>query len=148
VKVSEVCSNNVVFVAASESVVAAAKAMRKCHVGDVVVVKDADGRSIGVLTDRDITVELVAAEIDPVKVSVGDILTRDLVAVKEDDDIYDALVEMSENAIRRIPVEDDSGRLVGILSLDDVVQLLADELQRVSSLLDAQPRAEESRQTG
>jgi CBS domain-containing protein len=145
VKVSEVCSHDVVFVAASESVVEAAKIMRRCHVGDVVVVKDDNGRGIGVLTDRDITVELVAAEVDPATVSVGDILTRNLVSVKENDDIYDALVEMTDHAIRRIPVEDVDGRLVGILSLDDIVQLLADELHRVSTLLERQPRDEKFR---
>jgi len=104
--------------------------MRERRVGDVIVVEMRDGGAvpIGVLTDRDLTVELVALGIDPASVCAGDLLTRECVTVLASDMAYDAIWQMRRCAIRRLPVVDARGHLVGIVTMDDLNRFLAQEL--------------------
>ncbi len=146
-RVDELCTQNVITIEAAASIVEAAKQMREHHVGDVIVLPEpGDRRPIGVLTDRDITVELVAKDLPLSGVSVGDVMSRDIVTVRAQDDLADALEIMATNAIRRIPVTDEDNEIVGILSIDDVIGVLADELKKVSSLCRRQPGQEGRRQ--
>jgi CBS domain-containing protein len=146
-RVEELCTPNVITIVAAASIVEAAKQMREHHVGDVIVLPDSgDGYPIGVLTDRDITVELVAQDLPLSGVSVGDVMSRDIVTVKAQDDLADALEMMATNAIRRIPVIDENDEIVGILSIDDVISVIAEELKKVSSLCRRQPGQEKRRQ--
>jgi CBS domain-containing protein len=127
--------------------VEAAKQMREHHVGDVVVLPEpGDRRPVGVLTDRDITVELVAKDLPLSGVSVGDVMSRDIVTVRVQDDLADALEIMTTNTVRRIPVIDEDDKIYGILSIDDVIGVIAEELKKVSSLCRRQPGQEKRRQ--
>jgi CBS domain-containing protein len=127
--------------------VEAAKQMREHHVGDVVVLPEpGDRRPVGVLTDRDITVELVAKDLPLSGVSVGDVMSRDIVTVRVQDDLADALEIMTTNTVRRIPVIDEDDKIYGILSIDDVIGVIAEELKEVSSLCRRQPGQEKRRQ--
>lgn len=100
------------------SVMDAATLMRAGDVGDVVVLEE--GRLCGILTDRDIVVRVLATGDDPSSVRVGDVCSRELVTVSEGDGIGNAVRLVRAKAVRRLPVLDDDGRLVGILSLGDL----------------------------
>ncbi|HER62893.1 MAG TPA: CBS domain-containing protein, partial [Desulfobacteraceae bacterium] len=85
-------------------------------------------KPVGILTDRDIVVELLATEVPLDAVSVGDVMTFTLVTAREQDSIWDTLQSMRTKGIRRVPVVNDQGGLEGILSVDDLLELLAEEL--------------------
>jgi len=100
------------------SVMDAATLMREGDFGDVVVLEE--GRLCGILTDRDIVVRVLATGDDPWRVHVGDVCSRVLTTVSESDGISDAVRLIRAKAVRRLPVLDDDGKLVGIVSLGDL----------------------------
>jgi CBS domain-containing protein len=134
--IRNICQKNPVTVRRSDELIRAAQLMRERHIGYLVVVEPdvADGsqRPIGVLTDRDIIVTVVAREADPRSLRVGDIMTQQPVTANTTDSIDKAIREMRRVGVRRLPVVGQKGELVGILSLDDVLDVLAGELQNVA----------------
>ena len=119
----EICNRNVVVAPKTEMVVDAAKRMRNAHVGDLVIVEERQGQHvpIGIVTDRDIVVSAVVADAAHVNfLSLGDMMTEDLVTAKQQDSIESALQRMQENGVRRLPIVDETGALVGILTMDDL----------------------------
>jgi CBS domain-containing protein len=139
------CSRDVVVTEKDTSIVEAAQLMREHHVGDLVVVDRSKGQTvpIGILTDRDIVVGIVACEVDYFSVTVGDVMGPDLVIVKEEDSLWDTLQRMRQRTIRRIPVVDNNGTLVGILSIDDILDLISEELTAIANIIAYQPTREE-----
>ncbi len=136
--IGEVCTREVVIVEKIASIQDAAHLMRQYHVGDLVVVApDEEERRIpvGILTDRDIIVELIAEGVDPGKVVVGDVMSTDLLLVREHEGIWETLQYMRTKGVRRAPVVDAGGALVGIISADDMLELLADELNALASII-------------
>lgn len=115
----------------------AAQLMRKHHVGDLVVVEEKDGRKhpVGIVTDRDIVVEVVAAGVDPEALKVGDIMGQEVATVRESEGLFEALRYMRDKGVRRMPVVDREGGLVGILTLDDLLGLLAEEMTELAKLV-------------
>lgn len=103
---------------AAASVMDAATLMREGDCGDVVVLEE--GRLCGILTDRDIVVRVLATGDDASTVRVGDVCSRVLTTVSESDGIGDAVRLIRAKAVRRLPVLDDDGKLVGIVSLGDL----------------------------
>ena len=143
--VGNICNRIVTIVNKDESVLEAAKLMREHHVGDVVVV-EASGRAnrpLGILTDRDIVLEFAAMELKLGQFTVGDALSGELFTLAEDDSLVDAIAEMSNRGVRRAPVVDEAGLLVGILTVDDILGILAEELNKLSSLVSRSQRHEE-----
>ena len=134
--VGKLCNRDVVCTTREASVTDAAQLMRRYHIGDVVVVDRSDGRAIpvGILTDRDIVVEVVAARVDPSEITVGDLLTGRLEAIDENDSDAEALQRMSAAGVRRLPVVDSDGVLVGIVTLDDLLPPLCLQLGAVAEL--------------
>lgn len=119
----EICNRNVVVAPKTETVVDAAKRMRIAHVGDLVVVEDRQGRyvPVGIVTDRDIVVSVVTGDAAHINyLSLSDMMTEDLVTAKEQDSIESALQRMQEHGVRRLPIVDAAGGLVGILTMDDL----------------------------
>lgn len=145
--IGEICNREVVTVQPEDTVLEAAKRMRACHVGNVVVVEQRDGKSIpiGIVTDRDVVVELVAPELDPHTITVGDIMVPELTKIRESSGVYEAIQTMCNKGVRRLPVvsDDDGEELAGIVSLDDLLGLLAAELSACSRLVDCERRNEE-----
>jgi CBS domain-containing protein len=142
--VTLISNPNVSTINADESVVNAASLMRQEHVGDLIVVEQRGSANvpIGVLTDRDIVVGVVAKRVAPDSVTVGDAMTRDLLTVREDTSIEFALREMRRYGVRRAPVVRANGDLVGVISIDDVVQHLAVQLSRLADLIRVEQDAE------
>ncbi len=102
---------------ANSSVAEAAETMRDADVGDVIVLSG--GSTCGILTDRDITVRVVAAGLDPDKTHAGDVCSKDVATLSPDDDVDTAIRLMREHAVRRLPVTVD-GQPIGIVSLGDL----------------------------
>jgi CBS domain-containing protein len=122
---------------AEESVREAAKRMDAQGVGCLVVV-DADGRPVGMLTDRDIVMRVMRQRRDPDRTQVGEVMHTEVARVSEDDTVDRAVHLMRREAVRRVPVVDDDGRLTGIFSADDALQLLASELTNLAGAVRAQ----------
>ncbi len=145
--VGEYCNREVVVVDKQDSISDAAKVMREHHVGDVVVVRTEGGKQypVGMLTDRDITLEIVATGTDPDSVSVADAMSFDLVSVFDDDDLMHVIELMRDEGIRRVPVIDRDEALVGILTVDDLLDLLSEIFVDIVHLVDSQRRREAHR---
>jgi len=126
----EICNREVVVAYRNMSLVEAANLMREYHVGSLVVVVDrlSERVPIGMLTDRDLTVAVVAKELDPRKIHVGEVLSGELYTVREKDSVTDVLRLMRERGVRRIPVVTHSGALAGIVTIDDVLDIVAEQL--------------------
>ena len=135
--VGEICNREVVIVEKALSMVDAAQLMRKHHVGDLVVVEEKNGRKhpVGIVTDRDIVVEVVAAEVNPDALKVGDIMGPEVATVRESEGLFEALRYMRYKGVRRMPVVDREDGLVGILTLDDLLSLLAEEMTELAKLV-------------
>ncbi len=135
----EVCNRNVVIMSKDETIQEAARLMRHHHVGSILVC-DNSGKGptpLGILTDRDIVVELLAEGVAPDAVCTGDIMTFELLTTHEEDDLEQTLEKMLSRAIRRIPVVDDNAKVVGILSLDDLLEFFAEQFNRLVTLINA-----------
>lgn len=128
--IGEVCNREVVIARPDENVSQAARRMREHHVGTLLVVEERDGKRVpvGVVTDRDLVVEVLAPELDPSTITLGDIMAPSLAAVKEGVGVFEAIRYMRDKAIRRLPVVSEDGALAGIVTLDDLLSLLAEEL--------------------
>lgn len=135
--VGELCNREVIVVNRDEPIREAVRLMRAHHVGDVIVVETKDGhrRPVGVLTDRDVVIELLAADIDIDTVAVGDAMSFELVTAREDDELVDTVARMREYGVRRMPVVDDRGALVGILAVDDIIEIVAEEVSSLAGLI-------------
>jgi len=135
--ISEICNREVVFALRNNSILEAAKLMRQHHVGDLVVVEDRGGVKVpvGIVTDRDLVVEIIAPELDSAAITVGDVMVPELAVVKEDTGVFESIQYMRAIGVRRLPVVDDSGGLVGILTLDDMLELLAEEMSALAKLI-------------
>ena len=142
--IGEICNRNVIVSGSEDTVADAAKLMREHHVGDVVVVDERDGRRfpVGIVTDRDLVVEIMATELDQKVITVGDIMLEELVTVKESVGVFEAIQYMRSMTVRRLPVVDESGALVGLVTLDDLLELLAEELLAISKLVNYQRQKE------
>lgn len=133
----EYCNRDVVVVEKTESVREAINLMRNNHVGDVVVVEMRENASVpvGILTDRDIVVEILAEDVDLSTVNVGDVMSYQLVTVTEDTKLLDAIKLMRMKGVRRLPVINESGELQGILSVDDLLELIVEQLSDIVGLV-------------
>ena len=109
--IGEICSREVIVAEAEDTVLVAARLMREHHVGNVLVVEARDGKRvpIGIVTDRDVVVEVLALELDPGAITVGDIMVPNLVTVKESTGVSDAIECMRTRGVRRLPVVNEDG---------------------------------------
>lgn len=142
----EICNRVVVVTTRNTGVDEAARLMREHHVGSLVVVDEtALGRKpAGIVTDRDIAIEVVAAGVAPASVTVGEIMGPELVTVQESDEPWDTIQRMRQKGVRRVPVVGRDGVLVGIVTVDDLVETLAEQLDALVKVI-GQEQAREAR---
>ena len=140
------CTRDTVFALPQTGVAEAARLMREHHVGSLVVVDEtAQGRIVvGMLTDRDIVTSVVAREVDPTLLRVGDVMSRDLATARESDSVLDLLAAMRRRGVRRMPVTDARGVLVGIVAIDDLLGVLAEEMRAIVAALESEAARERS----
>jgi CBS domain-containing protein len=144
--IGELCTREVVFASREATVRTAAVLMREHHVGCVVLVNEVNGRRIptGVVTDRDIVVAVTALGLDPDVIRAGDVAASKLVELREDASITDAVSAMRSKGVRRLPVVDREGALVGIIAADDVLSLLAEDMSGLARMVSRAHRLEEA----
>ncbi len=142
--IGAICNREVITVRRDATVLHAAMLMRQYHVGDVVVIDDLKGKSVpvGIVTDRDIVIELVATALDCKVITTGDIMAANLVVIKESTGIFEAIQLMAAKGIRRLPVVDSGGGLLGIVTLDDLLLLLAKEFGALTKLVSREQKNE------
>lgn len=136
-QVGEICTREVVCASAETTINAAAKLMRQYHIGDVIVTREENGRRIplGIVTDRDIVLGVVAPELSASTLTVGDIMGPELITATETDDVFDAMQRMRNKGVRRLPIVQEDGDLAGILSIDDIIEVLAEEMNQLARLI-------------
>ena len=156
--VSTVCSRDVVSCSGQDSLRRLAELMRAHHVGAVVVTTAgridhaagpaghaegrADRRPIGIVTDRDLVVEVLATGLDPEALTAADLISGPVVVINEQDSLLDAIHRMRSRGIRRLPVTDVHGNLAGIISFDDLLHALTHELTTLVRVAEHQPSQE------
>lgn len=140
--IGEFCNREVVFATRKMSLPEAAQLMRKFHVGDLVVVDEVDRKRVpvGIVTDRDMVIEIISQSLDFNEFSVGDIMSPQLISVQEKEGVLETIRLMRAKGIRRIPVVNQEGGLEGIVSADDILDLLAEEMAELAKVA---PREQE-----
>jgi predicted transcriptional regulator len=142
--VGEISNRAVIVIAADADLVTAAQLMRTQHVGFLVVTPDGAerGTPVGVLTDRDIVIEVVSKGVDPLQLKVADAMSRDPLVIGVDARPEHALRQVRAFGVRRTPVVDAAGRLVGVLALDDLLEWLAGALADAAGIVRREQRIE------
>jgi CBS domain-containing protein len=145
-KVGSIGRQNAITTHPRADLTSAARSMRENHIGYLIVteldVASPKERPVGVLTDRDIVISVVAREADPKSLRVEDVMTRNPVVVREDSTLGAAVREMRRIGVRRLPIVDGLGHLVGVLSLDDVLATLASEFSDVAASIQSEIKIE------
>lgn len=143
-RAGELCTREVYLARPGDPLAAAAREMRRRQVGALVVVetRGATVRPIGILTDRDIVCGQLAKSADLFCLTVGDVMTSDPTTVEEDDDLSASIRQLAATGVRRAPVVNGQGDLVGVLSLDDLLPAVAQELGGLVRLIGKQSRVE------
>jgi len=133
----ELCNREVIITTPDIGIHEAAKLMRVHHVGTLVVVDPQPGQALplGILTDRDLVIEVLAEDVPLEEVTVGDVMNSNPTRVQTTDGLWDTLQIMRGQGIRRILVVEQDGALAGILALDDVIALLAEETTLLAKLI-------------
>ena len=136
--IGEVCSRQVAYATRDMTVAGAAKLMRHHHVGSLVVVDQMNGSKrlpVGIVTDRDIVVELTATELDAGVITVGDIMSQELITARESEGLLEAMEIMHYKGVRRLPIVGADGELVGIVTIDDLLKVLAEQMSELARIV-------------
>lgn len=143
-RIGDICIRDVVCADRSTPVQDAARLMRSHHVGNVVVVDNRAGGQIpvGIVTDRDIVVGVVAFGTDVPQLTVEDIMGPELITASEDQGAFETVEQMARGGVRRLPVVDRRGLLVGIVTVDDMVEFLTMHLSELSKAITRERRKE------
>lgn len=146
VKIGEICNRSVITVSKNASILEVVREMRKHHIGDVIVTERTDGveKPLGIVTDRDIVIELLAEEVALGTVNVGDVMSMTLVTAPHDADLFETLRFMGIKGVHHIPVLDDDGGLFGVLSVNDLMSVLTKELSFIAGISAKQIERERS----
>ena len=144
--IGEICARDVIAATPETTVGAAAKLMRQHHVGSIVIVAGNGGvrAPLGIVTDRDIVVEVTATDLDPNTITVGDIMRRELVTVRADEGALQAMHTMRSRGVRRLPVVTAEGGLLGVVAFDDLLDLVTEQLSVLNSIVGREQAREAS----
>ena len=142
--VGEICTRSVTIAFRSTPLNGAARLMRENHVGSLVVVEETGGLRVvvGILTDRDIVTAVVAADLEPATLRTEDVMSTDLITAREDDSLIDLVRSMRRKGVRRVPVVGAQGELMGLATLDDVLDVLSQELSLLVAAIDSEGKRE------
>ncbi len=134
--VGKYCERELEPLSRDASLQEAALMMRSHHVGEVIVVDKLDGKNIpvGVVTDRDLVIEIMALAVDVEQISVGNIMSLELITVRHDYSLSDTLDIMQRHGVRRLPVVDNSGALLGIINIEVILKVLCQDLSKMLTL--------------
>ena len=137
--VGRICSRVVATASPKENVTTAARRMADNDVGTLVVVEGGPPpKAVGILTDRDITIRCVAARLDPAQTTIEEVMSSPLHVVDEHAPIEDAVARMGRAATRRLVVTGQDNSVIGVLSVDDVLEVVVGETEAIGRLLQQQ----------
>jgi len=138
--VGQICSREVYVVRATEPLVQAAQEMQKRHVGAMVVVESRGDavRPTAIVTDRDIVRGQLTHGLDLHRLKVRDVMSRDLLTLPEQASVSEAIERMTARSVRRAPIVNEAGDLVGIVSFDDLLPVAVADVQALAKLVDRQ----------
>lgn len=145
--VGNYCTRDVIITDTDSNILEVTKLMRNHHVGSVVIVsRSNDGvRPVGIITDRDIVVEVLAKDVQLDSITVEDVMSRSPILAREDDDLFTTMETMRLRGIRRIPVVDSLGLLAGILTTDDLLEIIYEEVGNIVSLVSHEQKQEQKK---
>lgn len=136
--IGEICTREVVFGTREMTVTEAARLMRQHHVGSIVIVEHLNGGKrlpVGIVTDRDVVVEVTAMDLDPRTITMGDIMGDALVTAREKEGLLETMEIMRYKGVRRLPIIGGDGQLVGIVTIDDLLEVLAEQLTELARIV-------------
>jgi len=136
-KIGECCNREVVIAEKDMEILETARLMRKHHVGDLVIVDKRNGTTVpvGILTDRDLVVEVMAQEVPPGEITAADVMSLEVQTVHEEEGIWETLERMRDLGVRRMPVIDQDGSLVGLVAMDDLLELFTEAMDNMTRLI-------------
>lgn len=136
-KLKELCVLDIACCHKGTTIAEAARLMRQHHTGDLVVTDESDGTQepVGIVTDRDIVMEVVAKGNDPDRIQVGEVMASPLVVASGTENVDTAIERMRSHGVRRLPIVDDSGTVFGILTLDDLYRALAEHTSALAAIV-------------
>jgi signal-transduction protein with cAMP-binding, CBS, and nucleotidyltransferase domain len=142
--IGEVCNREVTIINRDASIVEAAEVMRKNHVGDLIVTvtRNDELHPIGIVTDRDLVIEVIAKKVDIDSITVGDVMSDDLLTAVETESPDDVMLKMRNKGVRRIPIVSEEGGLIGVMSVDDFIDLFAEKMEDMVRLISREQKRE------
>jgi CBS domain-containing protein len=142
---NSICTLDVACCSPRTTVLEAAHLMRQKHTGDLVVVDDDEDKAapLGIITDRDIVVEVLGNGLDPATTTVGSVIRTPVVIANQGEDTSEALERMRSHGVRRIPVVGEEGRLVGIITVDDLLKRLAADANSLVEIMSREQSREQ-----
>lgn len=143
IKIIDLSVHKVATIEEGTSILDCARTMRSMHVGSLVVVNK-KREPIGMLTDRDISIEVVALERDPKSLKVEDVMSAPVCTAHSDETVVDALARMREQGIRRLPVVDKEGTLCGIVTANNIVEEISEQLDSIVRAIKSSKTREQS----
>jgi CBS domain-containing protein len=125
----EVCTPEIACCGPHTHALEAARLMRQKHVGDLIVVDDPEDERIplGVVTDRDLVIEVLGKGLDPATTNLASVMRKPVVIARESEDTREVIERMRTHGVRRVPVVNDHGSAVGIITLDDLLGLFVQD---------------------
>jgi signal-transduction protein with cAMP-binding, CBS, and nucleotidyltransferase domain len=132
--VLECCRMDVVTASPDAKVTEVAELMNDTNVGCVVITSD-DECPIGIVTDRDIVVRVVAEGRDPKKTAIEEVMTRDPAVVEDGTGLFESMQFMRDEGVRRLPIIDSEGKLAGIITMDDIIRLIGQEMLYIGDVI-------------
>lgn len=134
-RIIDICSSKVEYISLNASARDAAGKMFESHVSTLVVVELNGARPSGILTDRDLVLKVLAKGASAEAVSVADVMTRDVATCKGSQNLFDAVQIMHRYGVRRLPVVNDDGVAIGLVSADDIYSALAAHMRELSQAM-------------
>ena len=147
--IGTICSRETIIAKTDDSLLDTARLMRKHHVGSLIIVApNRHGvRPVGIITDRDIVIQAISEEIDLNNLVAGDIMSSDLLIAREEDDVFEAFERMCMKGVRRMPVVNAEGLLIGVLSIDDLLEVIVNEMKNLVHLFKHEQQKERQSHT-
>jgi CBS domain-containing protein len=145
--IGDICTREVVQCDRTTSALELAQLMHRAHLGDIVVTDQPNGRrvAVGIVTDRDLVVKVLAGERDPLATTAGEIMGGELITAGERNTVHEVAELMRFKGVRRVPVVDEDGALLGIVTLDDLLTVIGEELSLLARVLSREQAQEERR---
>jgi signal-transduction protein with cAMP-binding, CBS, and nucleotidyltransferase domain len=129
--VDNICSRSVAFIGINSSARDAAWKMNEAQTGTLIVIAQNEAKPIGILTDRDLVLKVLARGASAEAVCVGNVMTRDVGTCRYDDDLFEAAQTMRRYGVRRLPVLDENGLVMGLITADDIYAALATHMREL-----------------